>query len=197
MTPLRLAPCWSRWRTTTSFVVSVAATISPELASTPMCSLRQDRRPPGALLLNQPFAGSAQLQTRAVDQQMEGLAVSTVARARPRHLHRLGPPAERGEGGHRQADTKQIHDRADQALGLAQSQSEHRLQRQRRQDRLRRVPGLTSSGGPRRGAPGRDGLLAEPNGDPTALTQARVVGCPGWSPSASALGCDGGARRWP
>ncbi len=97
---------------------------------------------------------------------MQGLAVSIIVSATAGmgswYFHRLGSPAERGEGRHGQAETEQIDDRTDQALGLAQSQPEHRLQRQRRQDRQRRIPGLATAGGPWRRTPVRNGFLAKP-----------------------------------
>ena len=121
---------------------------------------------PGAVFLDQPFTGAAQLQLSAVDQQMQRLAVtisvSVTAGTEPWYFHCLSSPAEGGEGRHCQAETKPLDDRADQAFGLAQSQPEHRLQRQRRQDRQRRIPSLAATGGSWRRSPARDGVLAEP-----------------------------------
>jgi hypothetical protein len=102
---------------------------------------------PDAMLLDQPFARAAQLQPGAVHQQVHGRAVSIIAGARPWYVHCFRSPAERGEGGHCQAETEKINDRADQAFGLAQSQPKYRLQCQRRQDRQGRIPGLAARGG--------------------------------------------------
>src|SRR3954471_15574353 len=54
----------------TSLVVSPDATIRPVSPSTPMWSLRQDRRTRRAMLLDQPLPGPAELQPRAVHQQV-------------------------------------------------------------------------------------------------------------------------------
>ena len=87
--------------------------------------------PPGAVLLDQPLARAAELQPRAVHQQVHRPA----ARLRPRHLQRLGPAAQGGVVRHGEIETEQLEDGADQPLGLAQRQAEHRAQRQRRRDR--------------------------------------------------------------
>ena len=71
-----------------------------------------------------------------------------------------------------QLQPEQPEDRADQTFGLAQRQAEHGPQRQRRQDRQGRVPGLPAPGRARRRAPGRDRLLREPDCQAAALAQA-------------------------
>src|SRR4051812_12239796 len=71
-----------------------------------------------AMLLDQPLPGPAELQTRAVHQQMNGLGLA--AGPRPRHLQGLRPAAQGGMVGDREIETQQANDRADQALGLAQ-----------------------------------------------------------------------------
>ncbi len=87
----------------------------------------------GAVLLEQPLARAAQAQARAVHQQVKGLAVS--ARLRARHLQRRGPAAQGRMVRHAQFQPEQANDGADQALGLAQRQAEHRTQAEGRQDR--------------------------------------------------------------
>src|SRR3954451_18476427 len=132
--------------------------------------------PPGsapsrAMLLDQPLPGSAELQTRAVHQQMNGLRIA--ARPRPRHLQGLGPAAQGGMVGNREIEIQQANDRADQAFGLAQSQAEHGFERQRRRDRQIRVDAMGSgertgtivAGQNRRGAP-----MPKPNDLSRSLT---------------------------
>src|SRR4051794_10797502 len=82
--------------------------------------------PPGpassrAVLLDQPLARPAQLQARAVHQQVHGLG----ARPWSWDLQGLGPAAQGGVVRHREIETKQMKDGADQAFGLAQRQAEH------------------------------------------------------------------------
>src|SRR3954469_4705810 len=97
------------------------------------------------MLLDQPLARAAQLQARAVHQQVQGLGAGPWSW----DLHGLGPAAQGGMGGNREIETKQANDRADQAFGLAQSQAEHGLERQGRQDGELGIPGLPAAGGAR------------------------------------------------
>src|SRR3954447_20180221 len=121
-------PTWEP--SSTSLVVSSDATIRPVSASTPMWSLRQDRRtlvpcfsishspgptPLGTVFLGQPLARTAELQPRAVHQQVYRRA----PRLWSRHLQRLGSAAQGGVVRHREVESKQLQDRTDQALGLA------------------------------------------------------------------------------
>src|SRR5687768_12060926 len=85
----------------------------------------------GAMLLDQPLARPAQLQARAVHQQMHGLGAGPWSW----DLQRLGAAAQGGMVGNREIETEQTNDGADQAFGLPQSQAEHGLERQRRRDR--------------------------------------------------------------
>src|SRR3954470_2500734 len=125
------------------------------------------------MLLDQPLPGSAQLQPRAVHQQMHRFGIAV--RPRPRDLQGLGPAAQGGMVGNRESETKQANDRADQAFGLAQSQAEHGLERQGRQDGELGIPGLAASGGARLRVPGRDRLLREPDRQAPTLAQGGVV----------------------
>src|SRR5271157_2860848 len=69
-----------------------------------------------AVLLDQPFAGAAQFQTCAVNEQMHRFGSQT----RPRkYLQCLGSPAQRGVIGNGEIETEQADDGADQPLGLA------------------------------------------------------------------------------
>src|ERR687897_609990 len=99
----------------------------------------------GAVFLDQPFARAAQLQPGTVDQQVDRSASRAGLR---RQLQAPGPPAEGGEIWHRQVEAEQLEDRADQPLGLAQRQVEHRAQCQSGRDCQVRVVRLTA----RRGA---------------------------------------------
>jgi len=75
------------------------------------------------MLLDQPFARAAQLQARAVDQQVDRAAGGAGLR---RQFQALGAPADGREVRYRQVEAEQLEDRADQPLGLAQRQMEHR-----------------------------------------------------------------------
>ena len=86
----------------------------------------------GAVLLDQPLARAAELEARAVHQQVQGLAVP--ARLRSWRLQRLRPAAKGGVVRHSQIEPEQADDGADQTFCLAQGQAEHRPERQRRQD---------------------------------------------------------------
>ncbi len=90
------------------------------------------RRP---MLLEQPLALAAQLQARAVHQQVHGFAASTgVGVPRPRHIQRRRTPAEGRVVRHAQAQAEQADDGANQPFGLPVGEAEHRAQRERRQD---------------------------------------------------------------
>lgn len=67
---------------------------------------------PGAMLLDEPFARAAQLQSRAVDQQMHWLCTTAGAGSRLRHVQRLGLPAEGRVVGNRQVEAEKADDRA-------------------------------------------------------------------------------------
>ena len=64
-------------------------------------------------------------------------------------------------------------------------------------DRQGRVPGLPAAGRARLRAPGRDRLIAEPDRQAPALTQAGVVFAPSSSPGSAAWGCGDGQRHGP
>ena len=101
--------------------------------------------PLGAVLLDQPLARAAELQPRAVHQQVHRRA----PRLWSRHLQRLGPAAQGAVVRHREIEAEQLQDGADQPLGLAQRQAEHRSQGQRRRDRQIGVGGLPAPAGAR------------------------------------------------
>jgi len=105
----------------------------------------------GAVLLMQPFARTAHLQSRAVHQQVHGFAARAGAEPWTRYLQRLRPAAKRAVVRDGQIDPplpfhalpraeplaappEQAYDGADQALRLAQSQPEHCPERQPCQD---------------------------------------------------------------
>ncbi len=122
---------------------------------------------------------AAQLQARAVHQQVQGLAANVhTGVARPRHLQRRGSPTQRRVARHAQAEAEQAGNGADQPLGLPVGQAEHRADRERRQDGERRIPGLPTAARACLGRPRRDRLVGEPHRQAAALTQAGVVGRP-------------------
>src|SRR3954471_2338094 len=125
------------------------------------------------MLLDQPLPGPAELQPRAVHQQVHWRTPRLWSRHR--HLQALRPAAQGGMVGNGKIETKQTDDRADQAFGLAQGQAEYRLERQPRRDRQRRVVRLTARRGAGLGVPGRDRRLGEPDGQAAALSQGRIV----------------------
>src|SRR3954463_7169966 len=126
-----------------------------------------------AVLLDQPLARAAQLQARAVHQQVHRLG--SAVRPRPRHLQGLGPAAQGGMVGNRESETEQAHDRADQAFGLAQRQAEYGLEGQRRRDRQIRVVRLPARRGARLRLPGSDRLVGEPDRQAPALAQGSII----------------------
>jgi hypothetical protein len=92
-----------------------------------------------------------------------------------RHLQRLGSAAQGGVVRHREVETQQLQEGADQPLRLAQRQAEHRPQGQRRRDRQRGVARLPATAGAGLGAPRLNRLRREPHGQAAAGTQAGVV----------------------
>ena len=110
----------------------------------------------GAVFLEQPLAWPAQLEPRAVHQQVHGLGIAPSLGAgspRLRHVHRCGPSAEGGVVRHTQGEAEQADDGADQAFGLPERQAEHGAHGQGRQDGELRIPGLPASGGARVSCP--------------------------------------------
>ena len=79
---------------------------------------------------------------------------------------------------HAQRQTEQADDGTDQTLGLPIGEAKHGAQRQGRQDRQRRIPGLATACRARLSRPGGDRLFREPNRQAPALAQAGVVGRP-------------------
>jgi hypothetical protein len=125
------------------------------------------------MLFDQPLPGTAELQARAVHQQVHRFGIAV--RPRSRHLQGLRPAAQGGMVGNGEIETKQTDDGADQAFGLAQGQAEYGLERQRRRDRQRRVTRLTAPRGAGLGVPGRDRRLGKPDCQAPALAQGRIV----------------------
>src|SRR5215213_1562505 len=129
--------------------------------------------PLGAVLLDKPLACATELQPRAVHQQVHRPA----AEARPRlwELQCRGTAAQGRVVRHGEIEIEQLEDGADQPLGLAQRQAEHRPQGQCRGDRQIGVGGLPAPGGARRCRPGRDCFRREPDGQAAASTQGGVI----------------------
>ena len=125
-----------------------------------------------AVLFNQPFAGSAELQASAVHQQMQRAGTGPPER---RHLQRLRPAAQRGMVRHREVKPEQSDDGADQPLGLPQRQAKDRAHRQRRGDRQGRVMRLAARRGSRLRPPRLDRLVRKPDGQAASPLQCRVI----------------------
>jgi hypothetical protein len=85
---------------------------------------------------------------------------------------------------HRQIETEQPEDGADQALGLAQRQAEHGTERQSRGNRQVGVARLTTPAGAWLSAPRLDRLGRESHGQAAAGAQARSVRRPVGDPVA-------------
>ncbi len=135
----------------------------------------------GAVFLDQPLARPTQLQPRAVHQQVQGCGLAAGTGAGPRwlrHRERRRPAAERRMVRHAQRQPEQVHDGADQALGLPERQAEHGAQRERRQDRQGRIPGLPAAGRAWLSRPRCDCLVAEPHRQAPTLAQPGLVGRP-------------------
>ena len=163
----------------TSLAVSDAAPIQPVPAPTPMCSFLQDRRvlvpcfssshSPAPQSFRPVLStsrcksspsrrgcrrGTSSVSVRQLKVEWSGTRSSTPSRPMP----------------------EQADDGADQTLGLAQRQAEHRAQGERRQDGERRVAGLPAWGVARRCPPALDRLVREPDSRASALAQGRIVG---------------------
>ena len=159
----------------TSRSVRMEATIRPVTASKPMWNLRQERRLLVPCFSTSHSPGPLSFRPELSTSRWIG---SPVARGCAGSSSALGPPAEGGEVRHRQVEAEQLEDRADQSLGLAQRQMEHRAQCQSCRDRQVRVVGLTAWRRPRRRFPGGDGLIREPHGQTAPLPQRLVIRCP-------------------
>src|SRR5678816_2175164 len=101
-------PSWEA--SSTSRSVRMEATIRPVTASKPMCS---GAPLAGAVLLDQPFARSAQLQAGTIDHQVDRPTSGAGLR---RQFQALCPSAEGGEIWHRQVNAEQLEDGTDQSL---------------------------------------------------------------------------------
>src|SRR6267378_240158 len=155
----------------TSLVVSAAATTRPVSASTPMCSLRHDRRRLVPCFSTNHSPAPESFNPVLSTNRMHGFG----AGRRSRHLQCLGPPAQRGMVRDGEIETEQADDGADQPFGLPQSQAEHHAQRQRCRNRQGRIVGLTAPRSPWFGAPSRDRLVAEPDRQTATLAQSSII----------------------
>ena len=118
---------------------------------------------PGPVFLDQPFAGTAELEAGTVDQQMEGAVAREIAAGDRRQPQCPGPPAQGAVIRNRQINPEEFKDRADQPLGLAQRQAEDRAQGQGRGDGDGGIVRLAPRRGPRFCPPGRYRILGEPD----------------------------------
>src|SRR4051794_36103084 len=158
----------------TSRSVRMEATIRPVTASKPMCNLRHDRRLRVPCFSTSHSPGPPSFSPELSTSRWIGPPVEWGCAG----IQALSAPAEGGEIGHRQVEAEQLEDRADQSLGLAQRQMEHRAQGQSCRDCQVRVVRLTAWRGPRRGFPGGDRLIREPHGQTAPLPQRLVIRCP-------------------
>ena len=145
----------------------VAATIRPVSASTPMCSLRQERR---AFV---PCFSSSHLPDPHSFSPV--LPTNRCTGAEP-----AAPPESRPGGSgsmvrHRQSGAGQSDDGANQRFRLAQRQAEQGPQRQRRGNGQGRVERRAASRSTWLGLPGRYRRVRKPDGQTTALTQGRII----------------------
>jgi hypothetical protein len=133
------------------------------------------------MLLDQPFARSAQLQAGAVHQQVQGLRIvrnAGIIGLRLWHGQCRGATAERRVVRHAQRQAEQADDRADQPFSLPIGKTEYGAQGQRRQDCQRRIERLATAGRARSGRLSRDCLIGKPHGQAAALTQPGLVAGP-------------------
>src|SRR5438309_1052087 len=147
----------------TSLVVSAAATTRPVSASTPMCSLRHDRRRlvPCFSTNHSPAPDSFNpvLSTnRCTGSALDGGRVTANVSARRLSVEWSGMARSR--------PSRRM---------MEPISPEHDAQRQRRRNRQGRIVGLTAPRGPWFGAPGRDRLFAEPDRQTATLAQASII----------------------
>ncbi len=124
-----------------------------------------------AVFLEQPFARAAQLQPRTVHQQMHG----TGAWPGANDVQTLGSAAQGRVVRHRETETEQGDDGADQPFGLPQCQAEYRSQRQRGRDRQARIAWLAASRRSRLSFPRRNRRIGKPHGQAATLPQGRII----------------------
>ncbi len=77
---------------------------------------------------------------------------------------------------HREIETEQRDDGADQPFSLPQRQAKHRSQRQCRRDSQARVARLTTSRSPWLSLPRGNCCVGKPNGQAAALSQGCIIG---------------------
>src|SRR5271165_2123178 len=155
----------------TSFLVTSTATISPLTASTPICSLRQDRRRDVPCFSTSHSPAPPSFSPVLSTSKCSG----PVAARRGGHLQRLRPPAQRGVVRHREVKPEQTDDRADEPLGLPQRQAKDHAYRQRRGDRQGRIVRLAAWRGSRLRSPRLDRLVGKPNGQAAPPLQGSII----------------------
>jgi hypothetical protein len=119
------------------------------------------------MLLDQPFAGTTELQACAVHQQVNRPSGASTWYW---HLQCLGAAAQG-----RMIQTEELEDRADQPLRLTQTQPEHRPEGQGCPDRQDRVVRLTTACGAGFGPPNGNRLIREPDREASTLAQGGIV----------------------
>jgi hypothetical protein len=126
----------------------------------------------GAVFLDQPLAGSTELQACAVHQQVNRPSGASTWYW---HLQRLGAAAQGRMIRDSEINAQEPQDRADQAFGLTQCQPEHRPECQGRLDGQNRIAGLTAAGRTGLGIPGCDRFFGKPHRQASALAQGSIV----------------------
>ena len=128
-----------------------------------------------SVFFEQPFAGSAQFQPRAVNDQVQ------VARSNPRpfgNRQSARPSAQRRMIRDGQVDLQHSHDRANQPFGLAQRQSKHRSQCQSRLNGEIGIVRLAARRGSGLRLPTSQRFVGEPNREASTIAKRCVIVTP-------------------
>src|SRR5271157_32457 len=128
-----------------------------------------------SMFFEQPFAGSAQLQPRAVNDQVQ------VARSNPRpfgNRQSTRPSAQRRMIRDGQVDLQHSHDRANQPFALAQRQSKHRSQCQSRLNGEIGIVRLAARRGSGLRLPTSQRFVGEPNREASTIAKRCVTVTP-------------------
>ncbi len=128
-----------------------------------------------SMLFEQPFAGSAQFQPRADNDQVQ------VARSNPRpfgNRQSARPSAQRRMIRDGQVDLQHSHDRANQPFALAQRQSKHRPQCQSRLNGEIGIVRLAARRGSGLRLPTSQRFVGEPNREASTIAKRYVIVTP-------------------
>ena len=128
-----------------------------------------------SMFFEQPFAGSAQFQPRAVNDQVQ------VARSNPRpfgNRQSARPPAQRRMIRDGQVDLQHSHDRANQPFALAKRQSKHRSQCQSSLNGEIGIVRLAARRGSGLRLPTSQRFVGEPNREASTIAKRCVIVTP-------------------